>query len=488
MLNKKSVCILFFLVVILFSGFSDTIVFLIDSSGSMLEHSRETDNIFIRKLLRDNVRFNDNVHLLTFSGEFHVDYARTISAKEDLSSLLQRYFMQPGIGRNTNIIGAAEKTKEYIERKGINTPDTSLYILSDFIQSTGGVNAPIFNSRSHADTFSSVINQIKASGVTVHLVKIPPHAGGSGTSPDKASAQDNKDTQTTSDNGHVSQDTGPQSGKKQGHREQADDQPFKDESAADQPRATQSMESSDFEKQVKTTSGKKEIEYQDSELGETEPQKHTGRNKSAQDTSEKNPAAVDEADSSPSAIQQETKGFNFAIILYIILVLAGIGIAGFLLFLLIRLLADNLNSEKASFNKLYPLINSARVKSVKLVEMHVYRMDHLEQSTKIGYRNINYFIKNTKRSVGGRVNDYYVFLVPFPLNAGAISYDGTSFTFTIHKEKYFAANGSIKNCLNKKIHAIAKNGTEIDIVFKEYQSPLDRINRLMRSTKPDADN
>ncbi|MEW5817186.1 MAG: VWA domain-containing protein [Spirochaetota bacterium] len=116
--------------------------------------------------------------------------------------------------------------------------------------------------------------------------------------------------------------------------------------------------------------------------------------------------------------------------------------------------------------------------SLKAVEMRV-----INQNPNIGLRNVNYFRKGTAKSVGGPGSAFLIFLYNFPPDIAKIQFDGHDFVFTPLKPAYFPEiKDGVMNCLDKKIPLATEKGHNVELYFREYVSPLEKINAVMHLT------
>ncbi|MBN2050083.1 MAG: VWA domain-containing protein [Spirochaetales bacterium] len=106
------------------------------------------------------------------------------------------------------------------------------------------------------------------------------------------------------------------------------------------------------------------------------------------------------------------------------------------------------------------------------------------QSRLNGLRNILTVPEDSGRSLGGRGSgDFMIFIAPFPKDIARIVKKGGSYSLEILEPRYFPGeSGTLYDCLNKNISLIAENGEEISLYFREWISPLERVNRILHLT------
>jgi hypothetical protein len=114
-----------------------------------------------------------------------------------------------------------------------------------------------------------------------------------------------------------------------------------------------------------------------------------------------------------------------------------------------------------------------------LIEMRVSQQNH-----RVGFRNVHRLSPGASHSVGGRSSGYLVFLVPFPAGIAEIrNVDGT-YVFTPRRAELFPQlSGPVEDCLGKEIPFVSPRGRELSLHFRQWVSPLEEINALMRQAR-----
>ena len=111
----------------------------------------------------------------------------------------------------------------------------------------------------------------------------------------------------------------------------------------------------------------------------------------------------------------------------------------------------------------------------------------LRQNPNIGTRNIHEVPPKSSRSVGGDGSVFLIYFMPVPRKIGYIRNDGRHYIFVPKKLEYFPElKRPLEDCLNREIQAVSLHGHEMRFVFQEYVSPLEEINRLLRSVRSAA--
>jgi len=157
-------------------------------------------------------------------------------------------------------------------------------------------------------------------------------------------------------------------------------------------------------------------------------------------------------------------------ILFVIVLIA----AGILVFVLVRRIVESLAA--ASPAAVHPRVGyDAGRHLVKPVEMRV-----AGQNPNIGGRNIHPFGSGGRKSVGGGSSSFLIYLYPLPSHIAEIGLAGERFVFTPLRVEFFPGlSGPLEDCIGREIRVRVKDGREVVIVFREYVSPLDEVNRVM---------
>ncbi len=114
-----------------------------------------------------------------------------------------------------------------------------------------------------------------------------------------------------------------------------------------------------------------------------------------------------------------------------------------------------------------------------LIEMRVSL-----QNPQVGFRNVHRIQEGGGRSIGGGRSPYLIFLVRVPSRIAEIRNQQGKYVFTpLRTEMFPGVSGSIEDCLGVEIPFVGPHGREMSIHFREWVSPLDEINRIMRSVR-----
>ncbi len=135
--------------------------------------------------------------------------------------------------------------------------------------------------------------------------------------------------------------------------------------------------------------------------------------------------------------------------------------------------------QNAAFDRLFAGVAETRRRR-KSVRPLIMKVD--SQNPNIGTRNIHPVPPGSRRSVGGDGSTFLIFYIPMPKRIGDVRYDGKKYSFIPRKAEHFPdPTKPLSDCLDKPIRAVSSRGREITFHFHEYVSPLEQLNRLMRS-------
>ncbi|UTC67133.1 MULTISPECIES: vWA domain-containing protein [unclassified Treponema] len=112
----------------------------------------------------------------------------------------------------------------------------------------------------------------------------------------------------------------------------------------------------------------------------------------------------------------------------------------------------------------------------------------LNQNRNIGRRNIHIMKPGTSLTLGGgKMDDFLIFLVPFPAHLAQVRYDGQDYHLAILKPKYFPYETSniVNNCIGKTITIVSDKGYHVYFTFREYENPTEKLNGILTSIKYD---
>ena len=135
--------------------------------------------------------------------------------------------------------------------------------------------------------------------------------------------------------------------------------------------------------------------------------------------------------------------------------------------------------QDAAFDRLFAGVAETRRRR-KSIRPLILKVD--SQNPNIGTRNIRPVPPSSKRSVGGDGSTFLIYYIPMPRRIGEIRNDGKKYSFVPRRPEFFPdLSKPLDHCLDKPIRAVSSRGREITFHFHEYVSPLEQLNRLMRS-------
>jgi hypothetical protein len=160
-------------------------------------------------------------------------------------------------------------------------------------------------------------------------------------------------------------------------------------------------------------------------------------------------------------------------LLYALGALILIGVIILLVFVIRHRLQD------AAFDRLFAGVAETRRRR-KSIRPLIMKVD--SQNPNIGTRNIHPVSPGSRRSVGGDGSTFLIYYIQVPRRIGDIRNDGKKYSFVPRRPEYFPElSKPLDHCLDKPIRAVSSRGREITFHFHEYISPLEQLNRLMRS-------
>jgi hypothetical protein len=126
---------------------------------------------------------------------------------------------------------------------------------------------------------------------------------------------------------------------------------------------------------------------------------------------------------------------------------------------------------------LRPALQQDIVQRPSLIEMRVSL-----QNSRIGSRNIHRIPEGKSLSVGGGASSFKIFLFSVPKRLGEIRNDDGKYAFVPFRKEYFPLlSNPVSDCLGVDIIVRTSTGKSLILYFQEWESPLEQINRVMRS-------
>jgi hypothetical protein len=166
-------------------------------------------------------------------------------------------------------------------------------------------------------------------------------------------------------------------------------------------------------------------------------------------------------------------GVRVTYLIYGLFALVALVLILLLVFLIRRRLQD------ATFARFFEGLSETR-RGKKSIRPLIMRVD--SQNPNIGARNIHRVPPGARLSVGGDGSSFLIYYVPMPRRIGDIRNVGGRYRFVPKKPEHFIdLDQPLMDCLGKPIRAVSNRGREVIFRFLEYISPLEEINRLMRS-------
>jgi hypothetical protein len=471
------------------------VVVMVDTSESMFPVFDDVVNYLLRDLLENRLHTGDSFHLLSFADSPEEEIQLDIEDRSDIAAVIDRILLLRPLGQYTDLIAAIDFLYEYTG--AIDQRNSKLILLL-----TDGIHDPPPGSPNRVDESEVVARllesseKIKREGWDVHILRMPGEEGagepsdqaGSGIDVlDQLSAQLESDVLTYEDVEKESL-TGQLTG-------------FSTLSFPGSLGRVRRRFSVPFA--VQNNSGQSQrytLIGMDSARGDllrrpasvTVPAKQTselvaslrlppGVQPGIQTLGITLEFAEPQVRISP---REGELSFEYAplvgwsgarlplsYLLYALGALILIGVILLLVFVIRHYMQD------AAFDRLFAGVAKTRRKSVRPLIMKVD-----SQNPNIGTRNIHPVPPGSRRSVGGDGSTFLIFYISIPRRIGDIRYNGKKYSFIPRKAEHFPdLSKPLADCLDKPIRAVSTSGREITFHFHEYVSPLEQLNRLMRS-------
>lgn len=140
---------------------------------------------------------------------------------------------------------------------------------------------------------------------------------------------------------------------------------------------------------------------------------------------------------------------------------------------------DHVRPTVASIRRAIPRQPVQQAELPPLIEMRVDLQNH-----RVGFRNVHRIAPGSARTVGGRFSSYLVFIVQVPAGIGEIRNVDGKYVFTpLRPEMFPALSGPLDDCLDTDIPFLGPKGRALVLHFRQWVSPLEEINRIMRQAR-----
>jgi len=521
---KKSILILLFSIIItnwLVSEQIDNIV-LLDTSVSMVPYYSGTVNYLINDIVKQQLQIGDTFHLLSFNDSPEYEISRTIKGESEIIDILNRILLLQPVGKYTDLITAFAYLYEYTDKLRLNS-------IKNIIILTDGIHDPPPDSSypvsdTNLDDIKRISENMKRQGWKVSLIRFPSTSNDAENSKNEQSTTSNSVNVSSENKNDLFPTIAKTLDKEIISSENADNHEMTGSPEIIFPKDLGSVGNS-FKVQFIFKNPLPEPILLKLANIDTEGISLTNKpytiNVKAQD--EKAITFIIELPADwkkgvhntaielifkdnyrayprngylnykfDPAIKGSYNKINTRIILYIII---GIILLVILVFVLINLFRNMNFSKNETTNQ-----NMIRNKELKTSNSsnHVKNFSDLRKNIKpgqiviemivkyqnrqIGQRNIHVIGDNHPLSVGGAGSEYFlIFIIPTGKRIAEIVMEDGMVSFKPLNSENFPdlPDGEVKDCLNMPIRVVNKNGKETSIVFKEWISPVERLNRIM---------
>ncbi len=520
---KKSILILLFSILLtnwLVSEQIDNII-LLDTSVSMVPYYSNTINYLIDDIVKQQLQIGDTFHLLSFNNFPEYEISRTIKGESEIVDILNRILLLQPVGKYTDLISAFYYLYEYTDKLRLNS-------IKNIIILTDGIHDPPPDSSypvsdTNKDDIKKISENMKRQGWKISLIQFP--------STNNSSVNIKTEQSTTSSSSNATDeknDLFPTIA-------ETIDKEIISSNNADNHEITGSPEII-FPQDLGTVGRLFKVQFVfknplrepvllklksiDTEgkslTNETYAIKIKSQDEKSIFVTIKLPSYWEKGVHKTAIelifsdnyrayprngyinykfdpeIKQSYKNINSRMILYIMI---GIILVTILIFLLIKIIKNiNFSNNKAyhknltGTKKTKTISNSSKVKKISDLKENIKQgqiiieMIVKNQNRQIGQRNIHVIRNNHSFSVGGAGSEYFlIFIIPTGKRIAEITMENDLLTFTPISSENFPdlLDGKIKDCLNIPIRVVSKNGVETSIVFKEWISPVEKLNRIM---------
>ncbi len=472
------------------------VIILLDVSESVFPIFEDILDYLIRDILQSHLQFGDYFHLLTFAGSAQFELSEQVNSKEDIEKILKRVFLLQPLGKHTDIIGAIQYVYQYAVDLPVSRTKTILML-------TDGIHDPPPESPfqpEERDIKREITNsaaQFTNKNWEFRIVLLPEGEKPEGSATVISDLEDALKAEVT-------------------------DYPEEtDETFSNKALGNPTVEAEKdlgkvgrkFTIPIKVTnydSGTRTFRlyrlYLDGEnvlLNNPEIQVEPGETEVLQ-AEVLLPEGIDPGDQtltfipefrngqrfSPKEIEVDVQvrgdglfreGVPWKIILFIFIGLIVLSVL--ILFIVkFRQSIDTVftRGAKTAKESLSTYQHFDEHETSPIVELVVEG-----QNKQIGMRNVHRLSAGHSLCVGGDGSPFIIFLYPFPRCIGRIKNENGSFVFKPVKLDFFPPDSeeTVENCLEKRLQAVSQTGKKVTFFFREYISPLEQINRIMRLTK-----
>lgn len=521
---KKSILILLFSIIItnwLVPEQIDNIV-LLDTSVSMVPYYSGTVNYLINDIVKQQLQMGDSFHLLSFNDYPEYEISRIITGESEITDILNRILLLQPVGKYTDLISAFSFLYEYTSKLRLNS-------IKNIIILTDGIHDPPPDSSypvsgANLDDIKKISENMKRQGWHVSLIQFPFTGNGSDNITNEQSNNSNS-VNVSSENRNdlfptIAETLNEEiiSSKNADNHEMTGspeiifpkDLGFVGNSFKVQfifknplPEPVLLKLASINTKGISLTNKSYTINVkaQDEKASTFIIELPSDWGKGVHNTAielifNDNYRAYPRTGYLNYNFDPEIKGsydkVNTRIILYIIIgiiLLIIIGLVIINLFRNIKFSNNEANNQNMRRNKEFKTVSSSNhVKSFSELRKNIepgqiiIEMIVENQNRQIGQRNIHVIGNNHPLSVGGAGSEYFlIFIIPTGKRIAEIILKDDLLTFKPILSEFFPdlPKGEVKDCLNLPIRVVNKNGIATSIVFKEWISPVERLNRIM---------
>jgi hypothetical protein len=519
-MKLKKLLLIITLTAIAVAGWSEGIdvVVMVDTSESMFPVFDDVVNYLLRDLLENRLHTGDSFHLLSFAGSPEEEIQLDIEDPADVAAVIDRILLLKPLGQYTDLVAAVDFLYDYTE--AIGGQNRKLILLL-----TDGIHDPPPGSPNRLDEQGVVARlletseKIRREGWDVHILRMPGGQAASG----RAAAGEAAEGQAAAGEAAAGQpadrdDTGIDVLDQLSDQLESDVLSYEDvekESLTDELTGFSTLRFPDSLGRVRRNlrvpfavqnNSEQSLDYtlvgMESASGNllrrpaavTVPARQTAQLVAYL----RLPSGMEPGDhtlevslefSDPQVRISPLKGtLNFEYeplvgwkaarlpLPYLLYALGALILMGVIL-LLVFVIRHHM--QDAAFDRLFAGVAETRRRR-RSIRPLILKVD--SQNPNIGTRNIHPVPPSSRRSVGGDGSTFLIYYIPMPRRIGDVRNDGKKYSFIPRRPEFFPdLSKPLDHCLDKPIRAVSSRGREITFHFHEYVSPLEQLNRLMRS-------
>ena len=481
--------VVFFLATIHAGGEESEYIVMVDISASMAPYFGDVVDYLSSDLLRETIRYGDRFHFLSFDSFPDVEISEKITSGDSIEKILTKMNLLRPIGLYTDLVGAIKFLNEFASSLP-PAPPKWILLLSDGIHDPPPKVSHIAHPNEVLEQLLREAKILKRNGWNIHILQMPtegePLVGPAATAADGQNGQ----TQTTNE-------SKPDDEEKKSYLEKIASEigievvPYSKDAPLSDTAARIPKSSADASGTIEENTEQSDLQRDNSKRIEQDAARESeGPDERSADTeTEQSPeqAFQQSPDQVPDkvpdmAVTTATGAVKLSIAKIVGQIWPFVVLPGGLILMVLLFFVIKNRLAKAGLSDFFALrFDSGGSRNCKydLIIMKV-----VGQNSNIGFRNIHCMNPGNRRSIGGGISDFFVFLVPFPAHIADIVFNGNEYVFKPIKKDFFPdLASSVEDCLDADIVARSKRGFQVVMRFEHHISRLDQINNILLAPK-----